>query len=221
MSLMKSKLFMIEGGPALELVKAHIEEVLRVDREVIALAKELGVERVYRSHDDGTLLQVIFPGKTVPEGWTKPDKKGLSHPKKGTEWAKRFAAQKGHASVSQLIANTFEVPTWVEYTGIPGTANEGNWGSTCIGRPLNECGFGYMSKEGPYCLWVPDVAAEVTAIEARGYLAKAPAKGFKLEVPGLREIEDEEWDVLVAQHKLEKKRREKALSAEAAEPAAA
>ncbi|MGC5808004.1 hypothetical protein [Ralstonia pseudosolanacearum] len=51
----------------------------------------------------------------------------------------------------------------------------------------------------------PDVPGAVARDEAKGYAVAEPAKSFKLEFEGCRRIEQEEWDILVAQHKLEEK----------------
>lgn len=203
----KSVIFMIESGRALELVKQHIAEKTRVREEVFALAKEIGVERICTSRVNGVLRGVEFNGEVYPQ-FTKP-KKGISYPKKGTEWAKRFAAQKGYKDPSTVISEAFEIPLGIHY----GKAGAGT-GWRMIGNPLNECGFLYLGPDGPYAMWVPNVHAEVAKDEANGYAVAEPAKSFNLEFEGCRRIEDEEWDILVAQHKLDEK---KARAAEQAQ----
>lgn len=198
---MSSVTYLIEGGRALVLVKEHIAEVLRVHAEVGALCKALGVERVSTCRWTGVLETVVFPG-AVPEGWTKPSRKyGVSAPKKGTEWHKRFKEQKGHKNASEVIGGEFRVPHHISYT------TDGGSGFTRIGNPFFPCGFMYLSADGPYALWVPDVAAEVTAAQAAGkVIQNEDALQWTGVIPGARQIHDEEWDILVAQFKLAEKK---------------
>lgn len=195
-------IFMIEGGKALDLVKQHINKVKRVRDEVHALAKEIGVEEISTRRDTGILSGVVFKGKVHPD-FTKP-KKGVSYPKKGTAWAKRFADQSGHECASYVIAENLAVPLSVMYR-----KSADNWGSRHVGYPFSECGFAYLSADGPYIMWTPDVPAVVKEYEEEGYAVDEPAKSFRLEFDGCRRIEREEWEILVAQHKLEQKKRSK------------
>lgn len=195
---MGNVIFMIESGKALALVKHHISEVLRVRNEVGALLEDLGVRRYRLNRVTGVLSAVDFDGAQHPD-FKKPTKWG-SYPKKGTEWAKRFAEQRGHESDSGLISDAFSIPLSLSYR------SEDSSGGRCIGSPLTECGFLYLSVDGPYAMWVPDVPAEVAYQESLGYTVDEPAKSFRLEFDGCRRIEPEEWDILVAQHKLDQKR---------------
>lgn len=55
-------LFMIEGGKALELVKAHIANKKTVRTAVPEMATELGIEVGVTSRLNGNLIGVVFPG---------------------------------------------------------------------------------------------------------------------------------------------------------------
>ncbi|MFT0533970.1 hypothetical protein ACMHYJ_14245 [Castellaniella hirudinis] len=195
---MSNVIYMIESGKALDLVRHHIAEVKRVRQQNHDLAEELGADRYRVRIGDGVITTVEFKERIHPE-FTKPGKYG-SRPKKGTEWAKRFAAQEGHASESSVISEAFNVPLRISYQG------EDCHGSSCIGSPLQECGFLFLSVDGPYALWIPDVRAEVEQRERQGYTVSEPAKSFDMQLEGCRRIEREEWQILVAQHELEKKR---------------
>ncbi|QMI49708.1 hypothetical protein [Burkholderia sp. MBR-1] len=195
----KRILFMIEGGRALELVKQHIAERQRVHAANRALLQDLGVDEYWSSRDDGTVSRVRFRSTPHPE-FTKADKNG-SRPKKGTEWARRFAAQKGHVNSSGVIADAFGIPLSVSY----GNAG-GSKGWRAIGYPLSECGFLWLSTDGPYAMWIPDVEAEVRADRERGYEVGEREAAFRAEFEGCRLIEREEWEILVAQHKLAQKK---------------
>ena len=199
-----SLLFMIEGSPMLPLVRQHIAEVLRVreaNKQLLdPLHKEYGVERVSVDRENGTVLAVMFPKKVHPD-FTKPSGRNrTSHPKKGTEWASKFAAQQGHEGASHIISSTLNIPLSIEYSDADGK------GSRIIGGFFDECGFLYLSEEGPYAMWIPDVQAEVADDVKRGYTVEEPAASFKPEFPGCKRIEQEEWDILVAQHKLAEKK---------------
>lgn len=203
-------IFMIQGGRALELIQHHIAERKRVVAQVRDLAGELGAEQVWTNRKDGTLIAVQFPGE-IPADFTKPNRAGASRPKKGTEWFKRFKAQKGYANSSETISKELGVPLMINYSGQ--RKGEDVTGSHCIGFPFTECGFLYLGADGPYAMWVPDVPGEVAKYEAEGYTVKEPAKSFKLEFDGCRRVEREEWDILVMQDRLAKKRTSAAQAA--------
>lgn len=193
--------FLIEGGKALDLVRFYLSETARVFEQTKALLAELGVSRYVPRASDGTVWGVIFDGERHPD-FTKPDRRGLSRPKRGTEWAKRFSEQKGYERPSVLITKAFGVPYGISYAN----EEEACEGFRRIGSPLNECGFLYLSADGPYAMWVPDVPAEVEYHVSRGDTVKGPALSFRMEFDGCRRIEPEEWDIIVAQHKLAEKR---------------
>jgi hypothetical protein len=195
-------IFMIDGGKALELVKQHIADKQRVARERGDLARELGVEDIYVSNMDGVLLGVRFKNGDIHPDFKKPDRKGISRPKARTTWKERFDAQKGFPRPTAVVSEAFDIPLSIKYSDKEGDGH----GWRCIGNPFNECGFLYLSVDGPYAMWLPDVPGEVAEAEARGLTIEEPAKSFKLEFEGCRRIEQEEWDILVAQLKLARKR---------------
>jgi len=196
---MKYVYYVIYGGSALELVKQHIADVQRVRAETTALAKEIGVERYRVTDSNGVITSVDFGNGPHHPDFKKPNKYGSS-PKKGTGWYLRFQGQKGYESSSSPISETFSVPLTIAY------GKEGSKGWRRIGYPFDECGFMYLSADGPYGMYCVDVEAEVSADREKGYEVDEPAASFKMSFDGARRIEKEEWEILVAQHKLEKKR---------------
>lgn len=191
---------LIESGEPLRMVKHHIAERDRVHTENVAMCNELGVTELQTDITDGSLIGVVFRGD-IPEGWTKPKGRGgVSYPKKGTDWAKRRTEQKGYESPSSAIIKAFNVPHSIHYTG-----EDGSEGWMRVGRMLRECGFLWLSEDGPYAMWVPDVAAAVRGKEADGYTVKE--SGWVPNIPGARVIMEEEWELLVAQHNLDQKRK--------------
>lgn len=193
------KLFLIESGKALELVRSHIAEVIRVRKANAELLEPLAVQMVWTYKNEGSVTAVKFNGAHHAD-FTKPASDGRSRPKKGTEWAKKFAAQKGHLSASDTIAEALKIPLSIQTLSEDGEIS----GSRMIGWPLCECGFLYLGEAGPYAMWVPDVPTAVTAEQARKLKVAEPALSFKLEFPGCRALPEEEWDFIVAKHKLEK-----------------
>lgn len=200
---MSSVIYLIEGGKALQLVKRHIEEVQRVRSEVRLIADELGITEGQTNAFTGVLTSVVFKRGAVPEGWTKPDRKhGVSYPKKGTPMAARFAAQVGHPDPAKVISDELGIPVDVDYS-----SGDGVHGSKCIGdNPFRPCGWLYCSAEGPFALFAPDVVNDVKAITEEGYTVEGDAASFTGVIEGCRQIEDEEWDIVVAQHALQAKR---------------
>lgn len=201
---MSSLYFLIEGGKALDLVKSYIEAKLVCHNAVRAVLHELGCTEYYHREMDGTLLGVRFPpGVDVPVDFKKPNRTGHQFPRKGSDWEKRFDALPKYFHESSLIQEELHVPTVISYE------KEGKEaGVSRFGNPLNECGFLFLGKDGPYAMWIPDVQAEVTRKEKEGYTVAGPAKSFIAEFEGCRRIEKEEWELLVAQHRLDKKRKQ-------------
>ena len=202
-------IFLIESGRALQLVQHHIAEVLRVNAANRAISEELGITAGTTDPFTGVLLGVVFPG-VVPQGWTKPSRNRLSYPKKGSVWAQRMRDQKGYDNPSVAIEEAFAIPTNLEYTNAGGGS-----GCRAIGHMFKPCGFLYLSKDGPYALYIPDVQAAVREATLRGQDALEPAKSYVPAIEGCRQIDEEEWDLLVAQHNLAKKRSEQQPAASA------
>lgn len=197
---MESVIFIIESGKALEMVKEHIADRQRVQAEVCAILEELGVDQYSASRTNGVLFSVVFKGTVHPEFCKATGSHGLSSPRKGSTWDKRFKAMQGHREVSYWIAEEFNIPCQIKYKSKDGH------GSRCIGNMLNECGFLYLGPEGPYAMWVPDVLGEVAKSVGKGHEVEEPAKSFVLEFAGCRRIEKEEWEILVLQNKLDKRK---------------
>lgn len=196
--MIDSAIFMIEGGRALEMVREYIAERMRVNENNRLLLDELGCERYVSNRRKGTVSGVVFPGDIHPD-FRKPSRDGVSYPRKGTAWDKRFRSQVGYREVSHWIAEEFGIPRSIGYT------RDDCSGARCIGNFFNECGFLYFGKDGPYAMWAPDVPAEVAKTVAEGYEVEEPAKSFVFNFDGCRRIEKEEWEILVLQRKLKQK----------------
>lgn len=200
MKTTETLIFLIEGGKALELVKAHIAARLATEQEIRAICTELGVSEYTTNPINGHLVGVVFPAERHPD-FKVPTRRGVSYPKKGSEWEKRLQAHKGYPAQTSIIQEQLGVPCTIEWEDATGH------GWQHIGNCLNECGFLYLGTDGPYGMWIPNIPAEVAKIEAEGRVVVNAAKTFKPELEGCRLIEREEWEILVAQHKLEQKRK--------------
>lgn len=193
----KSLYFLIEGGSLLDLVRQHIAAHQETNKSNVAILLELGVERYWPSMTKGTVGSVVFPGPRNAD-FTKPNSKGASIPRKGTEWHRRFADQVGYDVMGYDLAETLGIPTNIQYR----KGDDIRGGSSIGGGFTSGVGFLYMSPDGPYALYIPDVAAIVADYEARGYTVDDVCKNFKPEFDGSRPILKEEWDLLVAEHDL-------------------
>jgi len=190
---MEFAIFLIEGGPALELVRQHIADLTVVRDQNRELATELGVRHIWTHRDTGAIVAVDFERNARHPDFTVP-RKSRSHPKKGTSWEQRFAAVKGYRCPDKAIGETFNIPRVLGY------GNEGSCGSRIIGYPLSVFDFLYVGENGPFAMSVPDIEAEVRAEEARGMVVSEPAKSFRMEFDGCRRLSEAEWDGLFARH---------------------
>lgn len=196
-------LYIIESGKALKLVKQHIAHRVRIRKEGVDLLKELGRldASVWTHRSTGVISCISARRGQQPEGFTVPDSQGRTWPKKGTDWAKRFADQQGYPTPATEIAKAFDVPLSLDYQ-----SKDGGKGWRRIGFPLSECGYLFMGNTGPYALWIPDVEKIIADCEANGKTITGDAKKFDMTIKGCRRIEQEEWEIMVLQHQLEQKR---------------
>jgi len=203
--------FLVEADPALALVKQHIADRQRVRGSVADLAKELGVSTGTTDRDSYHMVSVNFPGERHPD-FTKPDRKGRSWPKKGTAWARRFAEQPRATPSSDLIRKAFDPVDSLRWT----QGDSQGW--HCIGNPFAPSTFLYTGPDGPYVMLVPDLPLAIKELEAEGKKVEIPDNvlahpqgpaghpAWNMIFPGCRRIDPEEWDILVAQEKLARRR---------------
>lgn len=192
----QSLYFAIDGGTTLELARKHVAERAAVEDVNRALAKELGAEQYTVDFANGAICGVIFKGAPHAD-FKKADRRGVSSPKQKTEWAKRFADVRGYDRRGFSLAKALGVPTDISYN------NETTRGGSCVSGGFSSgTGLLYCSSSGPFALYIPDVAAVVADYEARGYTVCDECKFFKPEFDGARQILKEEWELVVARHKL-------------------
>jgi len=76
------------------------------------------------------------------------------------------------------------------------------WGS--ISRSMGAgCGFLYLTVEGPYCFYMPDIAERVQYYTDQGYTVDID---YPTEFDGARPILKEDWELIVAQHAVDEAR---------------
>ena len=200
--IFKYQILLIEGGRPLEMIRLHIAEVDRVSQQNREIAIELGVEEIYTHNENGSLTGVVFNGDIHPE-FTKPKRRGNpSYPRKGSSWEKRIKELIGYRSQEEWISSELCIPRDLSFS------RNGKWcGSSFMGLPFRSCGFLYLGVDGPYAMWAPDVPAYVAQAtnDGRGDVDE-PARSFKFDINGTRLITQDEWNLIVLQHKVEKQR---------------
>jgi hypothetical protein len=206
-----SLIYLIESGKPLQLIQRHIEELKRVRTQNQVIAEELGVREASTDRFTGVLVGVVFPRGKTPEGWTKPDRKhGVSFPKKGSPMAARFAAQVGFESPATTISNELGVPCDASFE-----TDGGGYGSTYLGdSPFRPCGWLYCSEFGPFALFTPAVVAEGREMTEAGKKVTGAAATYQGVIEGCRQIDEEEWDLITAQHALDMKRKKAQVEAQ-------
>lgn len=189
--------FAVEGGTTLDLARKYVAERAAVEANNRALAKELGAEQYVISLIDGVLSGVVFAEKQHPD-FKRPDRKGLCFPKKGSGWATRLSETKGYDKRGYRLADALGVPTTIDYTYPEGS------GSSTISRGWSSgVGFLYLSEDGPFALYIPDISEVVARYEAKGYTVCDECRNFNPVFHGARPILQEEWELVVAHHDLE------------------
>lgn len=190
----KQSYFLIEGeGKAKELVENWLQEWSDAVDRTIAFVKEIGAERHTRSEDTGVLTGVVFDKGQAPDGWIKPNKRGITRPKKGTELYKRFNSQKGCEKFSPIFAKAFSIPTTMWPTDAEGKqcrVEMGHWFTPCQ----------LVSNGKQHCVIIPNVAYYVAKAEAEGLTVPEDVKAFKPQFEGCRAITREDWELIEIQH---------------------
>lgn len=217
----KTKLYLIESGPMLELIKHHLNERTRVTAVNLEILRKLGLDpekvQLWRHIYNGSLTGVQIPKSLkmpkvfVQENWTKPDSKGRRRPKKGTEEYKAFYSEDALFTPAEtLIVKALNVPTSIGYKTRGGTRSGEGW--SMIGRMMSACGFLWMDRDnGPYAMWLPDVEAAVEDLKkahkgVKSFEVIGGADVWQLDTTGIKPLLQEEWDLMVAQKNLEEAR---------------
>ncbi len=194
-------IFLVKSGPVLGLLKEHIAKRQAAIDAAQAIALELGAESFRVCRMTGVVLGIVFKrGEHHPDFKMPAGRYRTCQPRKGSAWYDRFSAQIGHPRISTTIAERLQIPLNIVYSGASGH------GIRCIGVPMGECGFAWISSEaGPYAMWIPDVPSEVAYSESQGFEVDAAAKNFRAVFEGCEPIDELEWEILVKKAELKKK----------------
>lgn len=201
-----NKYYLIESGPLLDAVKECIEMKAKTREATIRFCERIGVEK-YRAGFRGTPISFIFPGRVI-KGFTQRDRHGNSHPKKDGPYYEEWRNIPEHQNSTSVIQSITGIPLFYSYTTTIGN------GSSAIGD-IFPCGFLYLSAEGPYVMYVPDIAKyfEEFKEQTPDAVIKDDADKWQINVEGITEISQAHWELMVAQHKVEQEEKDRAEEA--------
>lgn len=189
--------FLIEGpGKAMDLVKEFLAERSEAIERCHTLVKEIGGDKAQytRDNETGKVTGIVFAGEP-PSDWKKPNKNGVSFPKKGSPWISRLRDQQGHRTSSEMIKDAFAIPTMMECTKADGSRA---WRE--IGHWFTPCQFAAKLGEPPlYLMVIPNHAFYIAQAEAEGWTVPDDVKAFKPEFEGCRQITRADWEIMVMQ----------------------
>ena len=197
----KVAVFLIESGRALELAQQWMQEEHAQRRQAREIGQELGVSRVYLSFDTGVVLGVYFGDKlAVHPDFRKPNRKGASFPKKHSGWAVRLAQQHERKLTMAQVNKELGIPDSLCVRH----AADGSEIWRMLSSPVNPSGFLSLSDQGPFAIWTPDVDDAIRQEREAGNEVLTFPKDFKFIIAGTRRILPEQWDLMVAEHRLAK-----------------
>lgn len=185
-----NQLYLIESGVMLDAVKNHIEQVKACRIAYSDFAQEYGAKQYY--HNSKKLYGLSL--RKAPDGWTKPKKNGETYPKRGHADCDKIKNLPELPDQCDAIFNITGVPLCISYEG------DGTSGSTCIGSPLNECGFLYIQRHNLYAFWTPDVKKYLE--DYSQYKITNGADKWEMKIDGVTPISQAKWDLLVAECKV-------------------
>ena len=200
------KHYLCTSGEVKRRAEEHRRTFIRLKENLWKVVKSLDSDEACINDAMMLIEGIRFKGVYVPDGWTKPDRRMLSRPKRGTlppETMKFFTPGGSYAIETHPELKAFndwlKCPFSYSYQSKDGTMT----GRNTIGRLFSD-GFTYWySSTGPIMLVLPDV----TAAKKRAKEKKEIVDGSVLDwtpPKGLKEILREEWDLMAAKHSLKK-----------------
>jgi len=182
--------FEVIDGDALDLVHRYVLDYKRCRAQAVELAKEFGAERYWLGNDGVFALDIAHPE------FTKRDRKGRARPKRGTAAAARFAQQTPTAFKFGNVAHELGIPHGIAYGNSDGAQG---WRRTASHR-FHTAGVLFITEDGPYAIYCPDIREAVASLEAEGYTVDPAAKAWQPIIPGCRLIHEAQWKLYVARH---------------------
>lgn len=196
----KVAVFLIESGRALELAQQWVQDEQVQRRQRREIGQALGVSRVYLSFDTGVVLGAYFGDKlAVHPDFRKPNRKGASFPKKHSGWAARLAQQHERKLTMAQVNKELGIPDSLCVRHPDGSEV---W--RMLSSPVTPSGFLSLSDQGPFAIWTPDVDDVLRQEREAGHEILTFPKDFKFTIAGTRRILPEQWDLMVAERRMNK-----------------
>lgn len=191
------RLFLILAGPMRDAIEKYCASVKACDEATLAITSPLqDVARHFMRGFDGRPIGIMFD-KEIPPGWTQPKTKdNLSRPFKSNPLYEQWKAIPPFLNESTLIEEIIGIPLLIPYT-----TNDGGVGSAVLlPYVLRPCQFVYAGRDaGPYAFAIYDFPTALAHWheENPGRTVAQPIKDWKLELEGVTEISQAEWDAVV------------------------
>lgn len=191
--------FLVESGKAREIAEKHIQQLIDVRNSNIEYLNQFpNCIRLVEDNFNKQLCGLVFEGE-IPKGFRKPNRRGISFPKKGSKWEKEMKALPKCDRVSEIIRKAFNIPISMDYESSNGTTV----GGMMIGHPFLPCGvFFNDALSGDMAIYIPDVQKYVAKEKATGAKVKEPANSYIPIIDGARQITEDEWELLCLQRKV-------------------
>ena len=198
-----SKYYIIEGEPYLSVAKAYMKEYQAAHKRICKYLDSLGIKQ-WRYGWGGQIAGVVIGKSKFAEFFTKPDRHGISFPKRKTEYNKEFDKEIYRLPSLATYVNKFTIPTGFSYS------YEWCKGSCAVGHPLNpiEICWYKLGKDAPIMFKIPDIQTTIKRYKILypDIVFENGVDEWKLDETGLREILVEEWDLMVAKHEKEQRK---------------
>ncbi len=187
----------IDGEPLLSRAQAYRQAVIAQERAWNEYRQSIGASGFPAGWPGSSPSFMFFVGSSPPEGWSKPDRKGVSRPKKGSEAAKAMAALPPRPSVRGVLSG---IVNDLSYAG-PGISGSGMIAFFDEGYSVGWVGGTFFAR-------IPHAGRAAADHLARhpDHTVDEPAKSWRIP-DGLTEISQAEFDLLCAQHRVELERR--------------
>lgn len=202
------KYYLIKSGEVKKRAEEHRKTYIRLMDELWKVVESFGCTEARIDRRMMLIEGLRFKGD-VPLGWTKPKRRGVSYPKRGTLGAstKKFFTPSG----SYCVETHPELQSFEKWLGCPfhcaWKSKDGkSSGSYHLGRLFSDGVVFWYDPQGPMMLELPDVARAKKDAEEQGRIVENKVLDW-VPPKGLKEILKEEWDLMAAKHKHREKER--------------
>lgn len=192
------KYYLLTGGEILS--QAEIFRLAYIARiqELNATASSFGASGFTISPTSMLLSGLRFDGE-VPEGFKKPDNRGVSIPRKNNIGARL------HFQNSGSVHRFKPLQDFCDWLGCPESYRYstecGSTGQRCIGHPFQTIEMYWFSAESPIALKIPDVAKYDAMAAEQSEQVEDNVLSWRMNHNGAEEILYERWQLMEAEHK--------------------